>query len=302
MTLCTTPTIRTSTIQLGCDEPQSPGGVGDDISCSLQVSCSNQYEAIVTPDEHSVVDDPLLFRTPYIINTEYMALICIHCKHSVNPNSAYTHAKRIHPYLNVPKTFTTELDAMYPGLATNKIHPAAIIPPVFGLAIPEEKYVVCARCLQGYLNIRSWRNHTCEKAEIDLNGQPLHFLSLVQTFFREPKLCYFPVETPLLRGTDANVDHFELFKSQFVALQTADELEPDPLEYRELDQFLLKEGWLAHVAGFSRTELSNLTQIPQLGEHLEAVTREMFVLMSKIQSIIGNAGIYVRRLLGKRPS
>jgi hypothetical protein len=282
---------------------QSLGGAVRGIACPpSEVSCANQYEAVIRPDGHSITNDELLSRTPYIVNTKHMALICIHCKHSVNPNSASDHVKQKHRYCKLPRTFTTELNAKYPGLATEMIHPLEIIRPIFGLAIPVEQYVVCARCLRGYVSILSWRSHSCEKAEIDLNGAPPHFPSLVQTFFRGPKLCYFPVETPAKSTADTIINDFELFKSQFPHIETAGDEVIDAPDYRELDQFLLKEGWLAHVAKFSRAELSKLTHLPQQDEDLAPITHEVLLLMSRIQSIIGSAGIYVRRLLGRRPS
>jgi hypothetical protein len=75
-----------------------------------------------------------------------------------------------------------------------------------------------------------------------------------------------------------------------------------PTEYRELDQFLSKEGWISHVAGYSRSGLRELTCLPRQDEILVPVRHEAYLLMTKIQSVIGSAGFHVRRLLGRRPS
>jgi hypothetical protein len=188
----------------------------------------------------------------------------------------------------------------YPGLVSEKIHPGEVSPPIFGLAMPMEKYVVCGYCRRGYVSVGSWRSHVCEKADMDLNSQPPYFLSLVQTFFRGPRLCYFPIKTPTTQMESDVVDDFALFKSQFPQVDIDEVVQPE--DYRELNQFLSKEGWVAHVAGCSKSELSTLTSLPQCDEFLAPVGNEVFLLMSNIQSIIGNAGFHVRRLLGKRPS
>lgn len=273
------------------DAPPPPQGL----------SCPNEYEVLIRPDSHSVVDNPLLLRTPYIVNTQYMVLICTHCKHAVCPNSASTHANQFHPHCKVPGTFVRELAKEFPDLVAEKIHPGDVIRAIFGLAVPMEQHIVCARCLRGYSSVQSWRHHVCEKPDLDLKGKPPNFLSLVQTFFREPKLCYFPIETPT-HGTNGGVSNdFDLFKSQFQPVEVVEDEIVEPADYRELDQFLSKEGWISHVAGCLRSELSALTSLPQQDEVLAPVMHETFLLMSRIQSIVGTAGFHVRRLLGRRP-
>jgi hypothetical protein len=295
--------ISAKSTTLNGNEPYSASESAGGLPCPFQdVSCPNQYEALIRPDEHTVVDSGLLLRTPYIINTQYMALICTYCKHSISPNSAWTHAQRFHQHCKVPRSFVTELNKKYPGLTAEKIHPGDVIQPIFGLAVPMEQYVVCARCLRGYLNVASWRCHVCQKPEIDLNGKPPHFLSLVQTFFREPRICLFPIETPIPKTDRDTLDDFALFMSQFHPVENVEDEVVEPVDYRELDQFLSKEGWILHVVGCSRSELSTLPSLPRQDECLAPIMHETFLLMLKIQSVIGSAGFHVRRLLGRRPS
>jgi hypothetical protein len=294
------------------DPPRSPAlratADGKELVVSAQHSLqapssrSNVYECLIHPDEHSVTDDSLLLRTPYIINTEHMVLICTDCKHAVTPDSAPTHAAKFHRPCKIPKDFVNKLSDKYPGLVSEKIHPTDVIRPVFGLAVPVEKYTVCARCRQGYLNVESWRRHDCKKTDVDLHGQPFHFLSLVQTFFRGPRLCYFPIKTPTGDTNEATVNDFTLFEAQFRQVDASEDEVTEPENYRELNQFLSKEGWISHISGCLKSDLTNLTSLPPHDDYLVPLVHQVFLLMSNIQSVIGNAGFHVRRLLGRRPS
>jgi hypothetical protein len=263
------------------------------------LSRPNEYETLIPQDERSVVNDPLLLRTPYIVNTKYMALICMECGHAVDPDKASTHARQLHQGCKLPESFVVELKRRYSGLRAEKIHPGGIVPAVFGLAVPPKPFEVCSRCLRGYSNHSSFRKHVCENAQKDLQGEPPSFSSLVQTFFREPRICYFPIETPKAKEID---DDFAIFRSQFPNIDIVEDEIANPTDYRELDQFLCKEGWISHVAGYSRSGLLELTCSPRQDEILATISHEVYLLMSKIQSIIGCAGFHVRRLLGRRPS
>jgi hypothetical protein len=259
----------------------------------------NQYERMIVPDEHSVVDDPLLRCTPYIVNIKYMVLICTACRHCVNPACASEHLRKHHSQCKVGSDFEAQLHTKYPTIVSEMIHPPGIVEPVFGLAISVDEYTVCARCRRGYINLASWRSHTCERADTNPEGNA-HFSSLVQTFFRGPKVCYFPVKLPLSTKGEAISDDFDLFKATSHNI-TFSEDEIEPGDYRELDQFLLKEGWFKHVSGFRLSDLSLLAGPPTAGETLQNIAFEVIGLMTSIQGAIGMAGYHVRRLLGRRP-
>lgn len=260
----------------------------------------NKHELLIAPNKQSIVDDDLLRCTPYIVNTKYKVLICTCCRYSVNPDRAMDHLRKYHPHCKVQTKFTTLVRTKFPGLVCESIQPLDIPEPVFGLAIPIEPYTICARCSRGYANITSWRCHACGNAGANLAGQPDHFSSLVQTFFRGPQVCYFPVQHPASISANERGDDFDLFKSCFQDLPVSEIDEPD--DYRELNQFLLKEGWINHVKGHSPTELSFLTAPPKDGEIFKPIASDVVALMHNIQIAIGTAGYHVRRLLGKRPT
>jgi hypothetical protein len=261
----------------------------------------NKFESRVFPDKHSIINDALLKCTPYIVNVKYMVLICTDCRYCINPDRALEHLRRDHPHCKVETTFSEHLNGRFPDLLSESIHPAETIEAVFGLAIPVDKYTVCSRCRRGYIDVPTWRRHVCRSADTSLGGQRPHFSSHVQTFFRAPRICYFPVELPDPASEGTNSNDFELFKTNFQELAVSDGEIHEP-DYRELNQFLQKEGWISHVSGFSPSELSLLTGLTKDGEDLKTISRDVTALMSNIQTAIGTAGYHVRRLLGKRPA
>ena len=261
----------------------------------------NKYELLIAPNEHSIVDDALLKCTPYIVNTKYQVLICTSCQHSVNPDRSMDHIRKYHPHCKVQKNFAMLVCRKFPELVRESIQPLEVPEPVFGLAIPIEPYTVCARCHRGYVNITSWRSHACGNASVNLAGQPEYFFSLVQTFFRGPQICYFPIQHPVPISADKQSNDFDLFKSCFQDLPVSEEIE-EPDDYRELNQFLLKEGWINHVKGHSPSALSILTAPPKVDEIFKPIASDVVALMCNVQVAIGTAGYHVRRLLGKRPT
>ena len=138
----------------------------------------NKHESRIVPDEHSVIDDPLLRRTPYIVNTNYLVLICTDCRHCVNPARSSEHIRKHHPHCKTDTHFATQVLSKFPELINEEVHPPEVVEPIFGLAIPDEKYTVCTRCRRGYRNVPSWRHHTCERLDIDLEGRSEYFYSL----------------------------------------------------------------------------------------------------------------------------
>jgi hypothetical protein len=285
----------------GLDEPTVVAN-GPPALSQRELSPLNRYECLILQDEDSVVHDPLLKRTPYIVNVRYLTLICVECKRSVDPDQASSHARRLHSYCKIAAGFVTEIKRKYPGLKAEKIHPAGVVKPIFGLAVPPSQYEVCTRCLRGYSNPPSFRNHACENPQMDLKGKPHSFRSHVQTFFHGQRICYFPIDTPTSTADETNVDDFTVFQSQYAQFDAIGDEVVKPDEYRELDQFLYKEDWISHVAGYKLSDLSTLTCLPQQDDIIAPIRSEVFVLMSKIQAVIGSAGFHVRRLLGRRPS
>jgi hypothetical protein len=108
---------------------------------------------------------------------------------------------------------------------------------------------------------------------------------------------------PALVSDELGGDDFKLFMSGFEELDMSEDEIDEPANYREIKQFLVKEGWMKHIDGFSPSEILLLTSPPKKDDVLlKPVARNVDSLMSNIQVTIGMAGYQVRRLLGRRPS
>ena len=286
------------------DNPRFTGAASavDVSNTQSQLGLPNQYEMLIRPGSESVTDDAVLLSTPYIVNSRHQILICVDCKHGVEPQAASSHLRQCHPHCRPSRALVAQLKRRYPELCSEKKAPNDQ-EPVFGLAVPLEKYVICVRCQHGYKNTASWRSHFCKQPGAILNDQSPYYMSHVQTFFRGNMLRYFPIRTPVSKVHDTGIDDFQLFQSQYLHSHGGVDLEPvEPEDYRELNQFLAKEGWLAHVAGHPISELYALVTLPRHDDTLSPIASEVLVLMSNVQNVIANAGFHVRRLLGRRPS
>ena len=201
----------------------------------------NKFELRVFPDKHTITNDALLKCTPYIVNVQYIVLICTDCRCCINPDRALEHLD--HPHCKAETTFSEQVNKRFPGLVSGSIHPPETTEAVFRLAIPVDKYkyTVCSRCHRGYINVPTWQRHACRNAETTLARQRPYFSSHVQTFFQAPRICYFPVELPDSATDGTKGNDFELFTTNFQELAVSDGEIHEP-DYRELNQFLQKEG------------------------------------------------------------
>jgi hypothetical protein len=262
----------------------------------------NKHDLLVFPDEHSIVDDPFLRRTPYIVNTKYLVLICTDCRHCVNPARSSRHIRKHHSHCKIGSHFDAQVIDKFPGLLNEEIQPPEAIEPVFGLTISEETFTVCTRCRRGYRNVSTWRHHNCRRLHVDLEGRPEYFDSHVQSFFKGRKVCHFPVK---LSGSGLDAAHgndFDRFRSAFRDIASSEDQVRESDDYREINQFLLKEGWIKHLSGFSSADLSLLVALPKEADNFQPIGKEVVALLSNIQRSIGSAGYHLRRLIGRRPS
>ena len=104
----------------------------------------NMHELWVLPDEHSVVDNDFLRYTPYIVNNEYMVLICTNRQHSINHDRVSEHLHKHHPHCKVQTDFISQLYTRFLEIESKMIHPLEVIDPIFSLVILLEQYIVCA--------------------------------------------------------------------------------------------------------------------------------------------------------------
>ena len=70
-------------------------------------------------------------------------------------------------------------------------------------------------------------------------------------------VCYFPIRLPISVASKSHGDDFKLFMSTFQDPFVSEGRIGKPDDYRELNQFLLKEGWIQHLSGYSRLEFQS---------------------------------------------
>ena len=246
--------------------------------------------------------DSLLRRTPYIVNRAHKVLICLDCKYAVDLRNATSHLQRQHKSHKIAHGLVKHLAETYPFLGSEPVSPDTVVDAIFGLAISPERYVVCARCLHGYMNATSWSKHRCTKPSAELGDRPPSFLSHVQTFFLGNRLRYFPIHTPAPTLAVNDTGDFTLFMSQNLqSEQVLNEVVPST-NYRELNQFLFKEGWIQHVANVPISSITAIVSLPERDHVFAPIVPNLYAVLSNVQALIASAVFQVRRLLGRRPS
>jgi hypothetical protein len=121
-----------------------------DISRKPMPTSPNKFELRVSPGDHSIINDPLLRCTPYIVNVKYKVLICTDCKYCIIPDCVLEHLHQKHPHCKVEASFSAHLHRRFPGLVSEAIHPPETIEAVFGLEIPANMYTICSQCRRIY--------------------------------------------------------------------------------------------------------------------------------------------------------
>ena len=273
--MVTTPSVTAST------EPCAPCLANIPQAATLSASAIpaslNSLEALVAPTHACIVQDPVLSGTPYVVNMEYSALICLECRRAVDPDTALNHVRSEHLQCRpISRDFDARLTEAYPGLVKEVIRPGGIVSPVFGLAIPFEKFFICRRCLQGYSTRESFRKHNCHG---DTSCKPDFFLSYVQTFFHGTRCSYFPIVDPSGHPPSMHQSDYQAFKEQQKEAPMPDPKDSETEDYRQLQQFLRKEGWISHVKDFTSTEVCDLAAPPTTDKNMDSIRKHVLSLM-----------------------
>jgi hypothetical protein len=133
-------------------------------------------------------------------------------------------------------------------------------------------------------------------------GQPKppnrsYFESDVQSFDTETRAHLFSVRFSLTNHPPPNA--WSMYLSKIRSRPRPEETISVPDNYRVIDHFLQKEGWLAHVEGFNPIDLKALTMLardepflPNLVGHCEAYLHHHQATLTSY---------YVRRLISTRP-
>ncbi|KAF9487665.1 hypothetical protein BDN71DRAFT_602419 [Pleurotus eryngii] len=261
----------------------------------------NLLEARVSLGDDSIVDDPLLRQTPFIVNSNYAILICLECRRVVHIDDTLKHIQGLHASCRAPPRFISKLKSKYPYLAIGPPQIRQRISPIFGLAIPLTQFYTCSRCFACFSQLPSGHGHPCIDTAINSNEQQLYFRSLGQTFSVDHHGSFFPISTPQVANT-RSIDDYTLFKAQFDSTDAPGTGRNASLASAlQLDEFLAKEGWQRHVSAVAVDVISAITAPPMLSEGWDLLGNETHALMVRIQGIIQQTGPFVQKLIGRRP-
>lgn len=245
-----------------------------------------------------------------IINTVHHILICMQCGCSISHLRVRAHFLLEHSGLKLPQDldsqFATMLATEYPHLVYPPNPPTLPVHSLYGLKPPLALYRVCHICHRGYKGrhadnpslpaSKAFGAHNC------VPGQPnppdrTWFESDVQIFDRRPHSHYFAVTSPPPITVPPNP--WTLYEARMNSRPKKEGKQSVPNNFRVLDQFLRKEGWLQHIEGHDVVKLRNLialdtedAQLPNLVKHCEAYLHHH---QSALQSY------HARRLISTRP-
>ena len=194
----------------------------------------------------------------------------------------------------------------YPGLIYPPIPPQEQIPPIYGLRKPIPLYRICTSCRRGFKGrdpsnptaqaSKAFGKHVCVSGQ-DNPPDRSYFESDVQSFEASTQSPYFPVLpfTPTPQPQNPWTKYLSEIKSRPAPTQ----LMSVPENYRVIDQFLRKEGWLAHVEGLDPTEIQPLVSLSQTDPLVPHLVKHCQSYLHHLQASL--TSYYARRLISTRP-
>ena len=184
--------------------------------------------------------------------------------------------------------------------------PKQPVPTIYGLRTPLSSYRVCSSCHRGFKGrdphnpsapiSRAFDKHVC------FSGQPNppdrdFFESHVQAFEASSRSPYFPVMPPSL--TPQVESPWTSYRLAMDSRQSAVQTISIPDNYRVVDQFLTKEGWLKHVEGLDPAKLQQLVTLTQHDPLVPYLTKHCEAYLLHHQASL--TSYYARRLISTRP-
>ena len=233
------------------------------------------------------------------------------CGCSIDHRKIRAHFLSEHKNVKLPRDVDANFSIMFAKERINLIYPPRPpphpIPPIYGLRKPIPSYRICNNCKRGFKGrdvdnpsapvSRAFDTHVCVPGTPNPPSRT-YFESHVQAFESSSRSPFFPVLslTPIVRTRDAWTAYQVLMQSRPSTNQTVSV----PDNYRVVEQFLRKEGWIEHVHGLEPAQLKTLIHLtrddpllPNLVDHCEAYLHHH---QTNLKSY------YARRLISTRPS
>ncbi|KDQ49260.1 hypothetical protein JAAARDRAFT_51811 [Jaapia argillacea MUCL 33604] len=226
------------------------------------------------PDQNTVTDDLRLNSAGLVVNTAFRVLVCLSCYEEhilqtcINPTTAAKHARTQHALRHIKEDFNAYLLTAYPLLAQGPSQPMESVSAIPGIPVlgqPTSLVHFCPSCHRGYTNKSSYRCHKCTPVPFTqrmglTSLQPT--LSHGQTFYHGNRVHIFPVTLPPLNPSSPSSGAFFKFKASLPAIDAPSDEIVIPENYRELCQFISREGWLSHVEKHSWSGLLSMVEPP----------------------------------------
>ena len=275
----------------------------------LQVRFSPSFHFIPILNIHNpdTYSDSTLHTHGLIINTTHHTLICTECGCTIDHNKVRAHFTCEHKAVKLPRDFDTifaaHLAQHYPHLVYPPLPPKDPVPAVYGLRLPLPLYRICRNCRRGFKGrdpsnptappSKAFDKHVCVSSQPNPHNRT-YIESHVQSFKSSVRSPYFAVLLPSTAPQLPNpwASYSSMIKTRPSPTQTLS----TPENYRIIDQFLHKEGWLSHVDGLDPVKLRTLIALnpdfPNLVKHCEAFLRHHQDSLTSY---------YARRLISTRP-
>lgn len=232
------------------------------------------------------------------------------CGCSIDHHKIRAHFLSRHKGVKLPRdidrTFAKMFLKCHPTLVYPPHSPSQPVPPIYGLQKPLPSYRVCTNCHRGFKGVektdtkpsasKAFEKHICSRGQPNPPNRTF-FQSHVQAFEASTRSPFFPVLSPTLDAPppSAWTSYLSDIKSRPSQLQTMSV----PDNYRVLDQFLRKEGWLAHVEGLDPVKLQALITISQNDPLLPNLAKHCAAFLHHYQQTL--TSYYARRLISTRP-
>jgi hypothetical protein len=235
-------------------------------------------------------------------------VICIQCRASVNHAQLRAHVMKYHKDMKPPLDLDDKLSSIFRqhclDLIHPPVHPKSCIPPIFGLAPPLDRYLVCDQCHHGFArdesddnpsDTRPSKSFAAHKCSAQVNPKTFT-ISSVQRFRPNKSSSWFAVETYPQMVTQSS--RWAQYQAEILARPNPDQMVAVPDNHRILHQFLGKERWIEHVKGKNIKNLVALVSLSRSRRNTK-IHSQVFEFLKYHQSLL--VGTYMRRFLGTRP-
>jgi hypothetical protein len=192
--------------------------------------------------------------------------------------------KNVKPPRDLDSQFAAMFAKDYSHLVYPPVPPTVPVDAIYGLKSPLPKYRVCTSCHRGYKGLdpsdlsappsKAFKVHHCVPGQTNPSDRTW-IESDVQVFDKRPHSAHFAVKATLPATVQSNL--WTKYQQQMKSHPSPAGKLSVPHNFRVLDQFLHKEGWLQHVEDKPKDTLRALialsaqdAQLPNLVKHCEA--------------------------------